>query len=168
MYERINPAYPSAPYSPLPRFSKNVDKNRAPSATLNIASTSAGSRAASLELLNLYAPHALGYRTRWCMRSQPSGIVASFRRGWRMKAEAFPQQTGKTHRAGLILPAVAGDSDSRRGMTRRSDNSRRTAEFAPAREKPATRQSPLPIFQVRPSQHFASANRRRGAHRPSA
>ena len=100
--------------------------------------------------------------------SQLSGIVASFPHGWRTKAQAFPQRTGKTRPADLILPAVAGDSDSRRDRTRRSDNSRRTAEFDPAREKPATRQSPIPIFQVRLDQRSASANRRRGAHRPSA
>src|SRR5215469_4709182 len=163
MYERISSAYPSAPYRPLSRFSKNVDKNSAPSATLSITSTSAGSRAGSLELLNLGTPEVLAHRTQWCKRSPPLRTAASFLRDWRRKARAFVRRTDKTRRAGPILPAGAGGLDSRRDTTQRSDSSRRTAEFDPAREKPASRQSPLPIFQARPVEDSASANRRRGA-----
>src|SRR5215469_13526670 len=138
MYPRIKPAYPAAPYSPLPRFSKKVDTKSAPSATRRITSTCAGSRAGSLKLLNLEALAALLRRTRWCMRCPPSGIAANFRRGWRRRAEAFRRQMDKTHRAGPALRAVAGDSGSRRDTTQRTDTTSRIAEFDLVREKRAS------------------------------
>jgi hypothetical protein len=104
---------------------RTSNTNSAPSVTLSNTSASTASRAGGLELLKLCA--LLAHRTRWCKRSPPSEIGASFRHGWRMKAEVFRQRTGKTHQAGLILRTAAGDSDIRRDTIRRSGNRGRTA-----------------------------------------